>query len=78
VTYEGAIALSGGGYDNQLWITNFPDGSQIVGAASYSNDVAYWHYPAGGSSIATITEFLNDPYGVTVSRGMDQERSSSR
>lgn len=78
VTYEGAIALSGGGYDNQLWITNFPDGSQIVGAVSYSNDVAYWHYPAGGGSIATITEFLNDPYGVTVSRGMDQERSSSR
>lgn len=78
VTYEGAIALSDAGYENQLWITNFPDGSQIVGAASYSNDVAYWHYPAGGSSIATITEFLNDPYGVTVSRGMDQERSSSR
>ncbi|MGA8661231.1 MAG: hypothetical protein WB644_02890 [Candidatus Cybelea sp.] len=75
VTYEGAIALSGGGYDNQLWITNFPDGSQIVGAVSYSNDVAYWHYPAGGGSIATITEFLNDPYGVTVSRRMDEERS---
>ncbi|MFY9663047.1 MAG: hypothetical protein WAK19_01225 [Candidatus Cybelea sp.] len=75
-TYEGAVALSGAGYaQNQLWITNFPGGSQIVGPVSYSNEVGYWKYPAGGASIATITEFLNDPYGVTVSRRSDEEHT---
>jgi hypothetical protein len=75
-TYEGTVALSGAGYgQNQLWITNFTGRSRIVGPVSYSNEVTYWEYPAGGSSIATITEFLNDPYGVTVSRGTDEERT---
>jgi hypothetical protein len=75
-TYEGTVALSGAGYaQNQFWITNFPSGSQIVGALPNSNEVAYWEYPAGGGSIATITEFLNDPYGVTVSRRTDEERT---
>jgi hypothetical protein len=75
-TYEGTVALTGAGYaQNQLWITNFPGGSQIVGALPNSNAVAYWEYPAGGASIATITDFLNDPYGVTVSRRTDEERA---
>lgn len=75
-TYEGAVNLSGAGYaQNQFWITSFPGGSQIVGALPNSNEIAFWKYPAGGGSIATITEFLNNPYGVTVSRRTDEERA---
>lgn len=67
-TYEGTVRLSGLGYQQgQFWILHGTAGSQIVGASWGSNAVSYWHYPAGGSAIDSITTFLNEPYGVTVS-----------
>ncbi len=60
--YIGAFAI----YNN----TPRSQGTQVVAAFSNyrsENDVEYWKYPAGGSPIATITDGLDDPYGVVVS-----------
>jgi hypothetical protein len=66
-TFEGALSLPGLGYgQGQFWIYTTAGGSQIVGTNPNSNAAYYWHYPAGGA-IATITGYLNQPYGVTVS-----------
>lgn len=39
--------------------------TQVVGASL--NSVDYWHYPAGGSPIGSITKDLDSPYGVAIS-----------
>jgi hypothetical protein len=68
-TFEGIVSLSGGpGYEHaQFWIYEAPGVSQVVGTDPASNTLSYWHYPAGGVAIASITGYLNQPYGVTVS-----------
>jgi hypothetical protein len=67
-TLEGVLSLSSLGYGQaQFWIYTTTAGSQIVGASPSSNTVYYWHYPAGGAAIASVTSYLNEPYGVTVS-----------
>ncbi len=71
-TFEGTINLYGArNVGNQFWITNFPSGSEIVGALS-SNAVDYWSYPSG-SSIGSIGAYLNLPYGVAVSLGSTEK-----
>lgn len=67
-TFEGTVRLSGVGLaQNQFWITNFPNGPEIVGAL-FANTVDYWNYPSGGSTIGSINDYLNNPFGVVVSR----------
>jgi hypothetical protein len=68
-TFEGIVFLSDLVYEqSQLWIYTAAGGSQqIIGTDDASNAVTYWHYPAGGEPIASITGYLNQPYGVTVS-----------
>lgn len=78
-TYQGETGLYYNNYSpGQFWITNFRGGSgqgnQIVTVEQYSyyersseNIVRYWKYPAGGNSTGSITDYLNEPYGVTVS-----------
>jgi hypothetical protein len=80
--YQGQTTLTGNNYSavpGEFWITNFQgasgkQGTQIVTVEQYSygsrssqNAVWYWKYPAGGDSIGVITDYLNEPYGVTVS-----------
>lgn len=82
-TYQGETGLDGNPFTpGQFWITNFQgspgqQGTQIVAVEQryYSqgqNTVRYWNYPAGGSSIASISSYLNEPFGVTVSLGSDK------
>jgi hypothetical protein len=72
-TYQGKIGLNGHPYTvGQFWINNFAHRSIIVTVESvYSsrgqNVVQYWGYPEGGDAIDSITKYLNEPYGVTVS-----------
>jgi hypothetical protein len=76
-TYIGATPLYGSSFQpNQFWIYRTAVGAEIVGAQSYySSVVMYWPYPSGGSSIGSITDFLNAPYGVTVSRKTLSDRT---
>ena len=75
-TYEGLVGLSGHPYTaGQFWVNNFENRSLIVTVESlyYSrlqNIVQYWDYPAGGNSVGSITNYLNEPYGVALSRGV--------
>jgi hypothetical protein len=67
-TFEGTIDLSGPGYERgQFWIYKTAGASQIVGADPSSNAAYFWHYPAGGSATGSITAYVYQPYGVTVS-----------
>lgn len=78
-TYQGQIFLSGNGYNvgssysiRQFWISD--NATQIVSADSNHNGrgqsiVQYWNYPQGGNPIGSIGVYLDQPYGVTVSRG---------
>jgi len=48
--------------ESRFWIFN----RELV--AAQPSSVLYWKYPAGGNSIASITDGLEQPYGVAVSR----------
>jgi hypothetical protein len=75
-TFEGLISLSGSGLEygqGQFWIYVTAAGSHIIAADPSSNTVYDWHYPAGGEPIASITGYLNQPYGVAVSPRSDAE-----
>lgn len=69
--YEGTTTLSGNSNSpGQVWIVNFTgdpskQGTQVV--AAESSDVLYWKYPAGGDAYTSIGDYLDGPYGVTVS-----------
>jgi hypothetical protein len=75
-TYEGLVDLNGHPYTaGQFWVNNFKNRSLIVTVESvyyseFENIVQYWDYPAGGSSVGSITKYLNEPFGVTLSRGV--------
>jgi hypothetical protein len=70
--YEGTTTLSANeNGPGQVWISNATgdlseQGTQVVAAES-SGAVLYWKYPAGGSAFASISDYLDAPYGVAVS-----------
>jgi hypothetical protein len=69
--YEGTTTLSGNAdTPGQVWIAGVPgshskEGTRVV--AAESDTVLYWKYPAGGDAYASISDYLDAPYGVTVS-----------
>ncbi|MBV8066877.1 MAG: hypothetical protein JO113_02790 [Candidatus Eremiobacteraeota bacterium] len=70
--YKGITGLNGIFNEEQSWIYHFTGsnsaGLQLVAASgSGTGSVVYWNYPSGGDSIATITDGVYYPYGVTVS-----------
>jgi hypothetical protein len=75
-TFQGQTALAGNSYSpGEFWIVNSKgsgQGTRVVTVQQYhysrgQNVVYFWDYPAGGNSIGSITGYLNEPYGVTVS-----------
>ena len=53
-----------------FWLVDFGSGKRQIIApdtAGYNGAVQYWKYPAAGPPIATITQKINGPWGVTVS-----------
>ncbi len=71
--YKGSTGLYGVFSEAESWIPNFSNnpksqGKQIVAAnQSDPGSVMEWNYPSGGAPIATITDGVFYPYGVTVS-----------
>lgn len=72
--YKGSTALYGVSSEAESWIPHFSanpkrQGTQIVAASGGDNggSVMYYNYPSGGAPIATITDGVFYPYGVTVS-----------
>ena len=57
----GSTVLKGATLVWQFWI----QGKEVVGSAAYANKVGIWDYPAGGSTVSTIS--VSSPYGITVS-----------
>jgi hypothetical protein len=62
-TVVGSTSLSGSDVV-QYWI----DGNRIVGPQPNSDSVGIWSYPAGGQAITSITQDLEGPAGLTISR----------
>jgi DNA-binding beta-propeller fold protein YncE len=71
--YKGFTPLYGTFSEAEYWIPHFQDnpkrqGTQIVGVSQTNpGSVMYWNYPSGGAPIATITDGVFYPYGVTMS-----------
>ncbi|MGP8101644.1 MAG: YncE family protein [Candidatus Cybelea sp.] len=59
----GTTSLSGSDVV-QYWV----EGNRIVGPQPTSDSVGIWSYPPGGQAIATITQELDTPSGLTISR----------
>jgi|SRR5579862_2660943 len=76
VTYVGATQLTGS-YRGQGPLafyqpTRKGKATQVVGASSSfsgKSAVEYWDYPAGGDPTSTITQDLDNPFGVAISLG---------
>jgi hypothetical protein len=70
--YKGFTNLDGVFSEGQSWIFHFSgsksQGAQLVAASGNGfGSVVYWDYPSGGAAIATITDGIKYPVGVTVS-----------
>lgn len=52
-----------------FWITNVGGSQKILAPDHLGNDAAVqlWNYPAGGKPTATISDRIDEPFGVTVS-----------
>jgi hypothetical protein len=63
-TIAGKLTLeSGESYTAQSWI----DGKTLIHPDYYSEDVAFWRYPAGGKAWKTFKAASTSIMGVTVS-----------
>jgi hypothetical protein len=63
-TLEGAVDL-GDAQSVYQWVI---DAKKVVGSDDVPSTVRYWHYPAGGSAIKSITKGVFHPYGATISK----------
>ncbi len=66
---EGSTELSGQGVNLGLfWVGKLNESSQATQLVALgSNEAQYYAYPAGGTPTRSITNGLDDPFGVTVS-----------
>jgi hypothetical protein len=71
VTLAGTIDLS-------QQVAQFVTGDSIlVGSVTAQQSVQFWNYPAGGSSVRTLTGFAQ-PFGVAISPVLPQTRENPR
>ncbi|MGB8908573.1 MAG: hypothetical protein WCC84_07465 [Candidatus Cybelea sp.] len=69
-TFAGFTPLTSQWPMGLFWIRTFGTGERSVIAPDHAGDplaVQYWHYPAGGNPMGTITRGLSTPFGVTFS-----------
>jgi hypothetical protein len=72
-TLEGTTDLTGAQDVVQFSISRTSGGghsqrTRLIGPDLNGEDVAFFHYPAGGSPSKTITDAVSGPYGSTISR----------
>jgi hypothetical protein len=70
-TLQGTTPLTNHWPVGLFWLTTLANGEREIIAPDKDGEpsaVQYWKYPAGGSPTATITNGLDGPFGVTVSR----------
>lgn len=67
---EGTTDLNGAEDVVQFWIQGGErnKGATLIGPDFAGEDVGYYRYPEGGSPFKTITQGLDAPFGVTISR----------